>query len=140
MYPKPLFAIREGPPPYRDGPSLIANYQILHSFKELQSLTRGYFTHFSFDTFQGFSLKGVFLRPFLTSVLSDKPFYHFGPSWPEVPYYPGCRSPPRSVRFLTLTLKNRMEAYLWQQSICGIFTRGARKIYSWKSRRKCWKP
>lgn len=51
----------------------------------------GYSAHFSFDTFRGLSLKGVFLFSFLTVIIEDKPF-HFGTTWPEV--RPRCRSPP----------------------------------------------
>ena len=54
----------------------------------------GHSAHFSFDTFRGYSLKGVFLSSFLTAIIEDKPF-HFGATWPEV--RPRCRSPPLSI-------------------------------------------
>ncbi len=63
----------------------------------------GHHAHFLFDTFQGFSLKSVFLFPVLTvcepylTVFLDKPF-NIGPSWPDVLWErPRCRSPPPSV-------------------------------------------
>ena len=59
--------------------------------------------HFSFDTFRGLSLKGVFLSSFLTAIIEDKPF-HFGTTWPEV--QPRCRSPPYSISIRS-PLKNR---------------------------------
>ena len=72
----------------------VANRFPLFNFINLYQKMSGHSAHFSFDTFRGYSLKGVFLSSFLTAIIEDKPF-HFGATWPEV--RPRCRSPPLSI-------------------------------------------
>lgn len=54
----------------------------------------GLSAHFSFDTFQGHSLKGAFLSSFLAANTEDKPL-NIETKCPDVQSgCPGCRSPP----------------------------------------------